>query len=165
MPDEDHDEQVNRELIELVNELRVILPGIQVLFAFLLTVPFSQRFAGISTSQRSLYFVAVLCTAASTVFLIATPTYHRFLFREADKERLLRLANQMTITGTTFLAVAILAALRLITDLLYDGPAVAAVTAVAAALIGWLWFALPIGRRARKHQRGEPQEAPGPEGG
>jgi hypothetical protein len=165
MPDEDHDERVNRELMELLNELRVILPGIQVLFAFLLTVPFSQRFSSISTSQRNLYFVAVLCTAASTAFLIAPPNYHRFLFRESDKERLLRLANRMTITGTAFLAVAIVAALRLITDMLYDGTAVAAVTVVAALLIGWLWFALPLGRRARKHQSGGQQRAPGPEGG
>ena len=158
MQDEDHDERVNRELMELLNELRVILPGIQVLFAFLLTVPFSQRFAGISASQRNLYFVAVLCTAVSTALLIATPNYHRFLFRESDKERLLRLANRMTIAGTAFLAVAIVAALRLITDLLYDGAAVAAVTLVATALIGWLWFALLIGRRARKRQRGRQQE-------
>jgi uncharacterized membrane protein len=165
MPDEDHDERVNRELMELLNELRVILPGIQVLFAFLLTVPFSQRFAGISTSQRNLYFVAVLCTAASTVLLIATPNYHRFLFRESDKERLLRLANRLTVTGTAFLAVAIVAALRLITDLLYDGAAVAAVTVAATALTGWLWFALPIGRRARKRQRDRQKVAPGPDGG
>jgi hypothetical protein len=165
MPDEDHDQRVNRELMELLNELRVILPGIQVLFAFLLTVPFSQRFTSLSMSQRSLYFVAVLCTAASTAFLIATPNYHRFLFREYDKERLLGLANHMTITGTAFLAVAMVVALWLITDLMYDGLTVAAVTVAAAALIGWLWFALPLGRRARKRQRGETQEAPGSEGG
>jgi hypothetical protein len=164
MPDEDHDERVNRELIELLNELRVILPGIQVLFAFLLTVPFSQRFTSMSTGQRGLYFAAVLCTAASTVFLIATPNYHRFLFRESDKERLLGLANQMTITGTAFLALAMVAALWLITDLLYDGLTVAAVTVAAAALIGWLWFALPLGRRTRKRQRREPREAPGSKG-
>jgi hypothetical protein len=165
MSDEDHDGRVNRELMELLNELRVILPGIQVLFAFLLTVPFSQRFAALSASQRNLYFVAVLCTAASTAFLIATPNYHRFLFRSYDKERLLVLANRMIITGTALLAVAIVAALRLITDLLYGGTAVAVVTVAAAALIGWLWFALPLGRRARKHQRGGPQEAPGPKRG
>jgi hypothetical protein len=158
-------ERTARNFMELLQGTRVAVTGIQVLFAFLLTVPFSQRFAALSASQRNLYFVAVLCTAASTAFLIATPNYHRFLFRSYDKERLLVLANRMIITGTALLAVAIVAALRLITDLLYGGTAVAVVTVAAAALIGWLWFALPLGRRARKHQRGGPQEAPGPKRG
>jgi amino acid transporter len=153
MADEERDEQLNRELMELLNELRVILPGIQVLFAFLLTVPFSQRFASVSATQQSLYFVAVLSTAASTVLLIATPTYHRFLFRESDKERLLRLSNRMTIAGIACLAVAILAVLWLITDLLYEGPAVTAVAVGAALFVGWLWFLLPLARRVRKRGR------------
>ncbi len=152
MADEGRDEQLNRELIELLNELRVILPGIQVLFAFLLTVPFSQRFVSVSTTQRSLYFVAVLSTAASTVLLIATPTYHRLMFRESDKERLLYHANWMVIAGTACLAVAIVVVLWLITDLLYDGAGVVVVVVGAALLVGWLWFLLPLARKARKRE-------------
>jgi cation transport ATPase len=151
--EEEQEERLDRELIELLNELRVILPGIQVLFAFLLTVPFSQRFSGISTLQQALYFVAVLSTAASTVLLIATPTYHRFLFRESDKEHLLHLSNRMSIAGTACLAVAVVAVLWLITDLLYDGPAVVVVTVAAALLVGWLWFLLPLARKARKRNQ------------
>ncbi|SRR6266540_3893451 len=150
MGDEGRDERLNRELMELLNELRVILPGIQVLFAFLLTVPFSQRFPDVSTVQQSLYFVAVLSTAASTVLLIATPTYHRFLFRASDKERLLLISNRMAIAGTACLALAMVAVLWLITDLLYDGPVVIAVAAAAALLVTSLWFLLPLARRARK---------------
>jgi hypothetical protein len=152
MADEERDERLNRELMELLNELRVILPGIQVLFAFLLTVPFSQRFPNVSTLQQSLYFVAVLATAASTMLFIATPTYHRFLFRESDKERLLRLSNRMTIAGTAFLALAMVAVLWLITDVLYDGPVVVVVAVAAALLVASLWFLLPLARRASKQE-------------
>jgi hypothetical protein len=142
-------ERVDRELIELLNELRVILPGIQVLFAFLLTVPFSQRFAEVNGPEKFAYFVAVLCTAAATVTLITVPNYHRITFRQATKERLLRVSNVLALVGTALLGVAIVAVLFLITDFLYDGAGVGVVTVVAALVIAWLWFVMPINSRAR----------------
>ena len=89
MADESHEERVNRELIELLNELRVALPGVQVLFAFLLAVPFSQRFADTTELQRDTFMVALLSTLAGSVFLIAPTAYHRIRFRDRDKEALL----------------------------------------------------------------------------
>jgi hypothetical protein len=147
--DESRKERLDRELIELLNELRVILPGVQVLFAFLLTIPFNQRFEILSETQKDVYFAAVLFTAASAILLIATPTYHRFLFREAEKEWVLRVSNRLTLGGTAALAVAILAVVYLITDVLHDGITVVVVTALALLAIAWLWFAMPLTRKAR----------------
>jgi hypothetical protein len=149
--DETPKERVDRELIELLNELRVVLPGIQVLFAFLLTVPFSQRFTTVNGPEKGAFFIAVLCTAASTAALMTVPNYHRLTFRQAAKERLLRIGNVLTLIGTGLLGIAIVAVLFLITDYLYDGIVVGIVTVVATILIAWLWFVMPITSRAR-HQ-------------
>lgn len=146
---ESHDERLNRELMELLNELRVILPGVQVLFAFLLTIPFNQRFEILSERQKDVYYAAVLCTAAAAILLIAAPNFHRLLFREAEKEWVLRTSNRLTLFGTVALAIAIIAVVYLITDVLHSGPAVPVVTAVTVLAIAWLWFALPLTRRAR----------------
>ena len=99
MAEETHEERVNRELIELLNELRVALPGVQVLFAFLLAVPFSQRFAETTELQRDTYMAALLSTLAGSVFLIAPTAYHRIRFRDRDKEALLRISNVFAIVG------------------------------------------------------------------
>ncbi|HET6771316.1 MAG TPA: DUF6328 family protein [Actinomycetota bacterium] len=102
MPDEDRKQRVDRELIELLNELRVALPGVQVLFAFLLTVPFAQRFSQVSGLQRAVYFVALLATAVASVLFITPTAYHRLRWREPDKEQMLFTANRLTIAGTVF---------------------------------------------------------------
>jgi len=158
--DETPKERVDRELMELLNELRVILPGIQVLFAFLLTVPFSQRFTGVTGPEKFAYFLAVLCTAASTVTLITVPNYHRITFRQATKERLIFLSNSLALAGTALLGVAIVAVLFLITDFLYEGAGVAVVTIVAALVIAWLWFVMPLNSRAR-HRLQDAAKGPG----
>src|SRR6185436_4876591 len=103
--EETHEERVNRELIELLNELRVALPGVQVLFAFLLAVTFSQRFEQTTDLQRDTFMVALLSTLAGSVFLIAPSAYHRIRFRDGDKEALLRISNVFAIVGMFFLAV------------------------------------------------------------
>ena len=100
MPDEGPKERVDRELIELLNELRVALPGVQVLFAFLLILPFSQRFREVTSAQRGVYFGAFVCTAVATALFIAPSSYHRLQFRQKDKERMLLSANKMAIAGT-----------------------------------------------------------------
>src|SRR4029078_8486677 len=101
---ESKDERVNRELIELLNELRVALPGVQVLFAFLLIVPFSNGWDKVTEVQHYLYFVPFLCAAISSAFLIAPSTYHRMRWREGDKEHMLVTANRLAICGAGLLA-------------------------------------------------------------
>ena len=150
MPEhEGKDERLDRELIELLNELRVALPGVQVLFAFLLGVPFTQRFARATELQRDVYFLTFICAAAATALLIAPSTYHRLNWRQADKEHLLVVSNRLAIAGTAFLAIAIAGAVFVVTDVLFDATSAALVAAATAAFFGWFWYALPLLRRAR----------------
>ncbi|MDQ3865589.1 MAG: DUF6328 family protein [Actinomycetota bacterium] len=142
-------ERLNRELIELLNELRVALPGIQVLFAFLLIVPFSQGWRQVTDVQRDVYFAAVVCTTIATVLLIAPTAVHRIEWRAEDKEWMLATSNRLAIAGTAFLALATVAVVFLITDVLFAGWAVGVMTGATAALIALLWFAMPLARRLR----------------
>jgi Family of unknown function (DUF6328) len=150
---ESKDERLDRELIELLNELRVALPGVQVLFAFLLAVPFSQRFEQLNAVQEDVFFAAFLCTAVSTALLIAPSAYHRLRWREHDKEQLLRTSNTLAIAGTAFLAAAITAVVYLVTDLIYGVVTSVVVTLAAAVMFAWLWYALPFVRRRRAPSR------------
>jgi hypothetical protein len=109
-------EKLDRELMELLDELRVALPGVQVLFAFLLTVAFSQGFAKMTVTQRNGYFATLLTTAATTAFLMAPTAFHRLRWRRSDKERLLTFGNRMAIIGIAFLAVSVCGAVFLISD-------------------------------------------------
>ena len=147
-PEESHEERVNRELIELLNELRVALPGVQVLFAFLLAVPFSERFAETTDLQRDSYMVALLSTLAGSVFLIAPSAYHRIRFRDRDKEALLQISNLFAIVGMVFLATGMTAVVFLVTDLIFKATVTAIVTSLAAGLFALVWFALPLLRKA-----------------
>jgi hypothetical protein len=147
MPKEDPKERLDRELIELLNELRVALPGVQVLFAFLLTVPFSDRFTELTDPQRDVYFAAFLCTAVSSVCLMAPTAYHRIRFRQADKEHMLRSANLLAIVGIAFLALATALVVFVVTDLLFKGKAAGIATGVVSAALIVIWFGLPISRR------------------
>ncbi|MBW3594468.1 MAG: hypothetical protein KY391_02730 [Actinobacteria bacterium] len=140
----------DRELIELLNELRVVLPGIQVMFAFLLVVPFSQRFAEVTSLQRNVYFASFLCTAIATAFLIAPTTYHRLRWRTGDKEHMLKVSNRYAITGTVFLALAMTGVVFLITDFLYNSALSIVATAAAAAMFLALWFGIPVLRALRE---------------
>jgi hypothetical protein len=147
---ESRSEQLDRELIELLNELRVALPGVQVLFGFLLTVPFSQRFESVSLSERRVFFATFLCTAVASALLIAPSAQHRILWRAKDKDALLRRANGLAIGGTVFLAAALTGAVWVVTNLIYAQAPTAIVTAGIAALFAWAWFVAPLIRRARK---------------
>jgi hypothetical protein len=145
--DEDQSQRINRELIELLNELRVALPGVQVLFAFLLTVPFSQGFVKTTSFQRDLFFGVLVATALSAALLIAPSAWHRIRFRRKDKEQILLTANRMTIAGLGFLALAMVGAVMLIADYVFS-EALTVVSGIAAAIVfGGLWYALPLGRR------------------
>ena len=149
MPDEEKDERLDRELIELLNELRVVLPGVQVLFAFLLGVPFTQRFGQTTDLQRDVYFLTFICTAAATALLIAPSAYHRLNWRRADMEHLLEVSNRFAIAGTVFLALSIAGAVFVVTDILFEATSAAVVAGATAAFFGWFWYALPLLRRAR----------------
>ena len=145
---EDEHERLNRELIELLNELRVALPGVQVLFAFLLAVPFTQRFGAVNDVQKGAYFAAVLLATLSTALLIAPSTYHRLRWREHDKEHMLETANKLTIVGTGCLALAMTAVVYLITDVVFAAGWAILVTSLVGAVFAWFWFGLPLMRRA-----------------
>jgi hypothetical protein len=149
VPDERKDEDLDRELIELLNELRVTLPGVQVLFAFLLIGPFSQRFEQINDLQKYAYLTALVCTALGSALLIAPTPYHRIRFRDRDKEAMLRIANRLALGGTVFLAAGITCALFFVTDFLFRSPVPALVTALVAGTIALLWYALPLARELR----------------
>jgi hypothetical protein len=142
--DESSAERANRELIELLNELRVALPGVQVLFAFLLTVPFSQRFDALDAGDRRVYLAAVLSTAMATVLLIAPTAHHRIRFRSGVKEHLLKVANVMATLGLALLAMAMTAVTYLITDVLYENTTAATVAGVLAGAFVIVWFLLPL---------------------
>jgi hypothetical protein len=152
-PDENEKERQDRELIELLNELRVVLPGVQVLFAFLLTVPFSNGFPKMTDLQRDVYFVAFISATIATILLIAPSTYHRIHFRMGDKEELLFTANKMAIWGTVFLAAAMTSSLFVITDVLFHSATASAVTGVAALVAFGFWYALPLYRRRRLREK------------
>jgi uncharacterized membrane protein len=156
-PGEDRRERVSRELIELLNELRVALPGVQVLFAFLLAVPFAQGFTRVTEFQRALFFVVMALTAVSAALLIAPSAWHRLRFRQLDKERILRVSNKMSIAGLGFLALAMTGAVMLIADFIYS-PTLTIISGVAAGVVyALLWYVLPLlGPRGPK-----PDEAQG----
>ena len=137
-------ERLDRELIELLNELRVALPGVQVLFAFLLTVPFTPAFGGLGGDDRRSYFIAVVLTAVSAAFLIAPSAQHRMRFRGQAKPSLLKVANACTIAGLVFLMAAVSVSIHLITKVLYGSDDAALVAALLTGLTVFLWFVLPL---------------------
>jgi len=155
-------EQLDRELIELLQELRVVIPGVQVLLAFLLTAPFQQRFAELPGSMRNVFFASIACATLATAFLIAPSAHHRLRWRAGEKERLVRVGNRMAIVGSVFLAAAIVLALYVITDVLFTTD-LAVLTALAAlVLFGVLWYVVPmVGRSPSPEERPEEDETAG----
>jgi Family of unknown function (DUF6328) len=152
-------ERLDRELMELLNELRVVLPGVQLLLAFLLTAPFQQRFAQLPGSLKNVFFASIACATLATALLIAPSAHHRLRWRTGEKDRLLRIANREAIWGTVFLAAAIVLALYVITNVLF-ATWVAVLTAVAAvAVFGWFWYALPLVGRSPSKEEDESEPA------
>ena len=143
---EDRSQRINRELIELLNELRVALPGVQVLFAFLLTVPFSQGFAQTTAFQRDLLFGVLSATAISAALLIAPSAWHRIRFRRRDKEMILVTSNRMAIAGLGFLAIAMVGAVMLIANFAFSETLTVVSGVVAVIVFGGLWYAFPLVR-------------------
>jgi Family of unknown function (DUF6328) len=142
--DETETQRVDRNLGELLQELRVALPGVQVLFAFLLTIPFNQRFAQLTTAQERIYLGTLLSTAISATLLIAPTAYHRLNFRKQQKEQLVTVANQLSIIGLGFLALSMTGVILLITDFLFSTVVTVVCTASAALMFTTFWYALPL---------------------
>lgn len=134
----------NRELIELLNELRVALPGVQVLFAFLLAVPFARGWSTVTRFQKDAFFVAFLAAAVSSVLLIATSSIHRIGWRVSDKGRIVRVGTWLTVAGLSALAVAIVSVVLLVTDYIFSRATAIATAAVVAALILVTWYVLAL---------------------
>jgi hypothetical protein len=151
--EESEEERLDRNLLELLNELRVALPGVQVLFAFLLTVPFTQRFTSLTQTQQKVYYATLLATAMSALLLIAPSAHHRINFRKQDKAYIVFLANRLTIVGLAFLAGAMSCVVWLITDLLYGSTATAVATAATALSFAALWYVVPVLRRIRRDRK------------
>ena len=142
-------ERDDRRLNELLQELRVALPGVQVLFAFLLTVPFTERFAALSVHEERVYFVTLLSTALATALLVAPTANHRLLFRKRDKAHVVKVANRLAIAGIGAMAVSMCAVVLLITGVVFDGSIVTVTTSFSVVVFAGLWFVVPMIRRAR----------------
>ena len=144
--EEDHKERIDREFSELLEELRVALPGAEVLFAFLLGIAFTNRFETTNTLERSVYFATLLCTAGATALLIAPSAYHRLHFRDnaREKERMLFTATNMAIAGLVLLLAAVAGAVYVVGSVVYSSQIAAVAAAGVAALFLWFWFGSPL---------------------
>jgi hypothetical protein len=158
--DETEEERLDRNLGELLQELRVALPGVQVLFAFLLAVPFQKGFEDVTEFEKKVYFATLILTAISATMLISPSAYHRITFRYQQKRRLVFYANRFAIIGLAFLALAMTGAILLITDVLFTTTAAIVTAAVALCFFSFFWFALPLRRRLRLSAGQEPLEKP-----
>jgi hypothetical protein len=151
---EPEEEKRDRQMIELLNELRVALPGVQILFAFLLTVPFANRFPKITNFQRDVFYITLIAATVSAACLIAPSAAHRLRFHQQERAWLIESANVLLIAGLAFLAIAIGAAFLLVTDMLFDGAIVWIYSGVIWLVIVGLWFVRPLTREARDESSG-----------
>ena len=145
--DETEAERADRNMQELLQELRVAVTGVQVLFAFLLAVPFAQGFQNVTAFQEKTYFVTLLLSASATAFLIAPSPYHRLNFAKRDKRHIVEMASRWAIIGIALLALAMVGAVMLITDYLFGDATVAIATGATFVMFLLLWFVLPLRRR------------------
>src|SRR4051812_8807955 len=139
---EDEKERTQRQLIELLNELRVVIPGVQVLFAFLLTIPFNQRFGRVDQFQETIYFATLLLAALASALFMAPTAYHRLLFHQRDRKHIIEVSNRFAIAGLGVLGLAMTGVVLLVTDFLYASKALVAVTSgLTFVVFAMLWAA------------------------
>ena len=148
MAEESRKEQLEREHGELLEELRALIPGNQVLFGFLLAIRFTNQFDELTLLQERVYYATLLCTTFALVMLLAPAAYHRVRFRDGDKEVMLRKGNREANAGTLAIALAYSGVLFLITDLVFSIPAAIAVALVFFALTAWRWWLIALYRKA-----------------
>lgn len=145
--DESAKERLDRNLDELLQGLRVAITGVQVLFAFLLVLPFQSGFPDVTTFQEKVYFATLLCTAMASVFLIAPSARHRIRFRQDDKTYVVFSANRLAIGGLAFLGLGMVGAVLLVSDYLFGVATAIVATAVVSGALFWLWFGSPLTRK------------------
>jgi cobalamin synthase len=145
----EEEDRTDRQMTELLQELRIALPGVQILFAFLLTVPFAQGFERVTDFQRDLFFAVLLATVASTACFIAPTVTHRLRFHHRDRAYVIESSNRLLIWGLGFLALAIIGAVTLITDFIFGLRGQWIWPLLVALLIAGLWFVRPIVRTLR----------------
>jgi cation transport ATPase len=144
---DEEQQRLNRQMTELLNELRVAMPGVQVLFAFLLAVPFQQRFQTVNAFQRDVYLFTLLAAATATAFLVAPSAYHRIAFQEHEKQRIIQMGTRQFVCGIVALAVAMTGAVLLVTDVLFQAATTIVVVVCVASLFVWLWFGIGLWRK------------------
>jgi hypothetical protein len=145
--DESVEERADRNLAELLQELRVAGLGVQVLFGFLLSLPFTNRFDRLSQGQRELYLGTLVLAAVATALLLGPVAYHRLVFRRGQKERLVRAANVMAVAGLAAVGLSVSAAVLLVTGYVTSALAAGLITAFVTCMFGLLWFAFPLAHR------------------
>lgn len=146
----EHGERLHQEHEELFHELRAIIPGAEVLFAFMLTVAFTERWQRLTDLQRWVYYLALLSAAGALLILLAPAAFHRVRFRQRDKDALMRAANLEAIVALVMISLSIAGVLFLITDVTFSTPAAIAVSATAWVLASALWWGVPLSRRGRR---------------
>ena len=152
MDDQRRDE--DREIQELLGELRVVLPGVTVIFAFLLSLPFTAQFAALTGAQRNAFFIAFLSTALAIVFLVGEVAYHRLRGHPYDKRQMITTSSRQTVAAVVLLGIALVAVVFFVTDVLYAGMTSLTVSSVVALLVVCTWFAVPLARRHRSQGDG-----------
>jgi hypothetical protein len=148
-PIEEPKERLERELGELLQELRALIPGAQVLLGFLLAILFTTRFGELDDTQRAVYYATLVCTALGLVLFQAPAVYHRVRFREGDRDFLLRKANREAIAGSVATALALTGVLYLVTDLVYGAVEAVVIALAFFAVIAWRWWAIALYRSFR----------------
>jgi hypothetical protein len=148
--DETQPERLDRNTVELLNELRVAGAGVQVMFAFLLVVPFNQGWKKVDGFESTVYFITLLVVALGAFLLLAPPIHHRLLFRHGEKPFLIEVGNVMAIAGMSCVGLGFIGILVLISDVAVGGAAPAIVGILAAAVLTALWFAIPLLRREQE---------------
>lgn len=161
--DETPAQRADRNLAELLQELRVAGLGVQVLFGFLLSLPFSARFTRLNHPQRDLYLASLVLAAVVTALLLGPVAYHRLVFRRAQKESLVRAASVMALVGLAAVGLAISAAVLLVTGMVAGGLPAALITIFVACLFAALWFAFPLARRRERERADDTGLRPGAE--
>jgi Family of unknown function (DUF6328) len=160
-PGETLAERADRNVMELLNELRVVGIGIQVMFGFLLSIPFANRFVKLDHTERAIYLVTVVLAALSTALLVTPVAYHRLLFRRHEKETLVRVTNRLAIAGLVTVGLAVCSAVLLVTSFVAPGLRAVVITAGLACVFAGLWFALPLARLSRDDIDDHDDRAPG----
>ncbi|HEY8465895.1 MAG TPA: DUF6328 family protein [Solirubrobacterales bacterium] len=149
-PGETEEQRLDRNLQELLGGLRVALPGVQVLFAFLLILPFQNEFSRVTSFQKAIFYATLICTALSSICLIAPSVRHRLRFRKEDKAWVVFSANRLAVAGLAFLGLAMTGVMVLISDFIFGATAAIAAGALTGLLTAWVWFGSPLSRELRR---------------